>query len=174
MKMAKRVLAFAMILALLVSLGAPAFAEEAQYATTKSFLEQIAEVDGFECEVKRIIEGDTEKYEMVSVKYEGDMSDYKTNIQLLFSENLDEVQIYVYNLINFDAANYADVLDAVNSVNASGTGVKLFVDKSDNSVTAEMYQILCENDAADITLMAVGFMIGYTDSVFEMLEDYAV
>ena len=173
MKTTKRLLAFAMILALLVCLGAPAFAEEAQYTTTKAVLKDLADVEGFKCEVKGIIEGDDAKYEMVSVSYEGDLSEYKSNIQLLFSEDCEEVQIYLYNLINFAPDKLAEVLDAVNDINAGGTGVKLFVDKSDNSVTAEMYQILCENDASDLTLMALGFMIGYTDTVYESLQSYA-
>lgn len=174
MKMTKRLLAFAMILSLLVCLGASAFAEEAQYRTTKEFLTEISDVEGFDCQVLDIIEGSDTNYEMVSVSYSGELSDYKSNIQLLFSEDCEEVQLYLYNLINFEAGKLADVLDAVNDVNAGGTGVKLFVDKSDNSVTAEMYQILCENDAAELTLMALGFMIGYTDTVFETLQDYAI
>lgn len=174
MNMIKRFLAFAMILALLVCLGVPAFAEEAQYKTTKAFLKEIDGYEGFSCEYMRVIEDGDDKYEMVSVTYDGELSNYKSNIQLLFSEDCEEVQVYLYNLINFSADKLAEVLDRINDINAVGTGVKLFVDKSDNSVTAEMYQILCENDAAELTIMALGFMIGYTDTVYEALQDYAV
>ena len=174
MKMTKRLLAFVMILSLLVCLGASAFADEAQYKTTQAFLKEIDGYEGFSFEYMRVIEDGDDKYEMVSVTYVGELSNYKSNIQLLFSEDCEEVQLYLYNLINFEAGKLADVLDAVNDVNAGGTGVKLFVDKSDNSVTAEMYQILCENDAAELTIMALGFMIGYTDTVYETLQDYAV
>ena len=51
MKLAKRFLALVMVLALLAALGGAASAEEAQYATTKAFLEEIREVPDFQCEL---------------------------------------------------------------------------------------------------------------------------
>ena len=171
--MTKRLLALAMILALLVSTSASAFAAEAQYKTTQDFLRELATVDGFEDEVLDIINDGDDNYEVVRIHYSGDMSEYESSMVLLFCEDCEEVQIYLYNLINFAPEKLSEVLAAVNDINAKGTGVKLFVDTSDNSVTAEMYQILCENDAADLTLLALGFMIGYTDSAFEALQDYA-
>ncbi len=173
MKLTKRLLSLVMVLALLASLSAAAFAEEAQYKTTRDFLAYIADVDGFTYEVLDPIQDDSDNYEVVRVKYSGDISDYTSTMVLLFCEDCEEVQIYCYNLINFAEEDLSDVLVAVNNINAKGTGVKLFVDSSDNSVTAEMYQILCENDAADLAVMALGFMIGYTDTAYEQLQDYA-
>ncbi len=173
MKLTKRLLSLVMVLALLASLSAAAFAEEAQYKSTRDFLAYIADVDGFTYEVLDPIHDDSDNYEVVRVKYSGDMSDYNSTMVLLFCEDCEEVQIYCYNLINFAEEDLSDVLAAVNSLNANGTGVKLYVDTSDNSVTAEMYQILCENDAADLSVMALGFMIGYTDTAYEQLQDYA-
>lgn len=174
MKLTKRLIALALILTLLVCLTASAFADEPQYKTTQDFLRDVAEIDGFECEYLGLLEGTNNNYDALLVTYSGELSDYKSRLQLLFSDDLEEVQVYVYNLINFDESRLSEVLDKVNDINAGGTGVKLYIDKSDNSVTAEMYQLLCENDASYLSLMALCFMIGYTDSAYEMLTDYAI
>ncbi len=173
MKMSKRLLAIAVILALLVSLGASAFAEEARYQTTRAFLEAVADVDGFQCEVMDVVEADGENFEMVRVKYSGDISAYESNVQLLFSEDCAEVRIDLYNLISFSEEKLSDVFKAVNLLNSMPTCVKYYVDTSDNTVTASVFQILCEEDPAELTMMALGATIGYTDAAYEVLQEYA-
>lgn len=173
MKLTKRLLSLVMVLALLASLSAAASAEEAQYKTTKAFLEEIREVPDFQCELMGIVTAEGENYEMVRVKYVGEVSDYESNLQLLFSEDCGEVQLYLYKLISFQEEKLAAVLKAVNALNSLRSCVKYYVDLSDNTVTAGAFQILCEEDPAALTMMALGATIGYTDSAYEMLREYA-
>ncbi len=174
MKITKRILALALVLMLTLSLSAPAFAD-GTYKITQDFIAEVGTIDGFTCTVGDIItDSDGASYEPVYLTYEGgDLSKYKSNITALFSENREDVQLYLYNLINFDKANLSDVLAKLNDINAQGTGVKLFADLSDNSVTAEMYMLTTPDSCLEIALTALGFMIGYTDSAFELLGDYA-
>lgn len=173
MNAAKRLSALALILALLLLPGA-AFAEDAQYETTRAFLEGVKDMDGFSCEFMGAVEIDSVYYEMLRVTYYGEGSVYVSNMQLLFSEKLDEAEIYVYNLINFEPGRLAELLEAVNDMNAACPGIKFFVDKSDYSVTAELCQFLSGDCAFDLTMTALAVMVGYTDAVYEMLADYAI
>ena len=92
---------------------------------------------------------------------------------MLFSEDASEVQLYMYNLITFSEEKLTDVLKAVNDLNHRATGAKLFVDMSDYSVTAEMYQFLPDSDGASVAPAALVFMIRMTDPLHEQLQPYA-
>ena len=171
MKTTKRLLSAALILVMVLCLSASAFADGAQYETTQNFLAQIEQVDGVTYRVGSI---NSDSLESVYFSYEGKLSEYKSNFAMCFDEKGEEVEIYLFNLINFAEEDLQDVMDAVNDLNASSTGMKLYVDKSDNSVTAEMYLITTPASVTDIALTAFGFTIGFTDSALEMLKDYAV
>ena len=110
----------------------------------------------------------------MKIDYQGDLSAYTSHITLLFAEDGSEAQLYMYNLINFSEEKLNEMMTVVNNLNHRATGIKLFVDASDNSVTAEMYQLLPEENGADLAVVALGFMIGITDSIFEELQSYAV
>ncbi|MBQ3702749.1 MAG: YbjN domain-containing protein [Oscillospiraceae bacterium] len=175
MKMTRRVFAFALTMTLLLSLSAAAFADGARFDATKSFVKELETIDGFTFTVGDVIEDSDTKYELLKVNYAGgEYSDYESNIVMYFSENGEEVTLYTFNLIAFSAADFQKVLETVNDINAQGTGVKLYVDTSDNTVTAEMYQLATPETVTDLALTALGFMIGYTDRVFEeTLRTYA-
>ena len=55
------------------------------------------------------------------------------------------------------------VINKVNEINAQGTGVKLYVDTSDNSVTAELYLMTTEDVFLDISATGLDYMLSYTD-----------
>ena len=78
----------------------------------------------------------------------------------------------MYNLIRFDAKDLDAVLNKVNEINSKGTGVKLYVDTSDNSVTAELYLMTTEDVFLDISATGLGYMLSYTDSAFEQLNSF--
>ena len=147
MKTIRRILAFALVLMLTMSLGVNAIAADAKYQLTRDFVSQVTGVEGLNCTIGDVVSDSTGNYELVKVDYEGELSAYTSHITMLFAEDESEVQLYMYNL---------------------------FVDTSDNSVTAEMYQLLPEENGADLAVVALGFMIGITDSVFEDLQSYAV
>ena len=178
MKKAKTLLALALVIVVMFSFSTSAFAavaDDAQYKTTKALLTQIDGLEGLEYTVAGIISSDGTNYEKVLLNYSGDLSNYTSNIVAFFNEDCDEVTFCLFNLINFDEANLADVLAKINNINATTLGgMKLYVDTSDNSVTAELYQLVSEESAADLLPVAFGFVIGYTDQVFELLQDYAI
>ena len=174
MKNAKTVLAFALVLTLLLSLGSSAFAAEAQFDNTREFVEEISEIDGFTCELDEITEDASGlRYETVWLTYEGgEFSEYISRIFALFAEDSSDMEYRIYNLIKFDAKDFDAVLNMVNDINARGTGVKLYVDTSDNSVTAELYLLTTEDAFLDISATGLGFMLSYTDAAYEQLKAF--
>lgn len=169
----KKLLSFALVLALLLSLCVPAFAEEAQYALTKDFIQELNTVEGFSCEFNGTRQYGKHDYEAVYIEYAGgEFSDYTSKMTLLFAEDSSEMQFIMYNLCRFDAADLDEVVHAVNDLNADSSGVKLYVDKSDNTVTAELFLLSTEDSALDIAEVGVGFMISFTDSAYERLESF--
>ena len=173
MKTNRHILSVILTIVMLLSLSASAFAADAQYQVTKDFISLVKDVDGITCEVRDIVSDASGNYELVNVTYDGDLSDYVSKIVMLFAEDASEVQLYMYNLITFSEEKLTDVLTKVNELNHRATGVKLFVDMSDYSVTAEMYQLLPDSDAASLATVALGFIISMTDSLYEQLQSYA-
>ena len=174
MKTIRRILAFTLVLMLTMGLGVNAFAADAKYQLTRDFVSQVSGVEGLSCTIGDVVSDSTGNYELVKVDYEGELSAYTSHITMLFAEDESEVQLYMYNLINFSEDKLNEMMTVVNDLNHRATGIKLCVDTSDNSVTAEMYQLLPEENGADLAVVALGFMIGITDSVFEDLQSYAV
>ena len=176
MKTTKTALSFVLVVALLLSLGSSAFAAEAQFQNTRDFVREVSALDGFTCEVDEITTDATGlRYESVWLTYAGgEFSDYKSRLFILFSEDTSDVEFRMYNLIRFDAEDFDAVLSKVNEINAQGTGVKLYVDASDNTVTAELYLLTTEASFLDIAAVGLGFMLSYTDSAYEQLESYNI
>ena len=174
MKTAKTVLSFALVLTLLLSLGSFAFAAEAQFETTREFVREVNAVDGFSCEPGEITaDASGLRYETVWVTYSGgDFSENASRIFALFAEDASDMEYRIYNLIRFDAKDFDAVLSAVNDINARGTGVKLHVDTSDNTVTAELYLLTTEDAFLDIAAVGLGFMLSYTDAAYAQLESF--
>jgi len=142
----RRILAFALVLMLTMSLGVNAVAADAKYQLTRDFVSQVSGVEGLSCTIGDVVSDSTGNYELVKIDYQGDLSAYTSHITLLFAEDGSEAQLYMYNLINFSEEKLNEMMTVVNNLNHRATGIKLFV----------------------------GFMIGITDSVFEELQSYAV
>ncbi len=172
MKTTKRIFAFALILMLILSLSAPAFADDAQYTATKEYLEASKEVDGLECEYDGIIDFQGQNHEKLNVTYSGDLSDYTSFFYLLFSEDGEEILFYMPSIITCSDDDYADVLVDVNSLNARSTSVKLYLDEEDNSVIGELYLLSTPETASELALVGTGLLISFTDQIFELLTDY--
>jgi len=174
MKIARTYLAFALVLTLLLSLGSPAFADTAAYQNTRAFLQEIDGYTDLTASLVGVIDFAGENYEMVKLSYKGDASDYTSNFYILFNEDQEDIVLYMNQIIKYDGSRLTEVLTEVNRLNAQTTGVKLYVDTSDNTVSAELFQLVTKDSAAELSLSAVGFLIGFTDKVFERLSDYAV
>ncbi len=171
MKNIKSILSVILALTVLCCFSVSAFADDAQYPTTQEFLSMLDTVDGAEYDVSGIV---SEKYEKVTISYSGDLSDYKSNVTAYFSEDGEDVQFCMFNLIRFAEENLNNVMLAVNELNAQSSGVKLYVDTSDNSVTAELYLLTTPETAVEIALTGLGFTIGFTDAIYGELADYAI
>ena len=173
MKNTKHILAFAIVLTLMLSLSIPAFAD-AQYKYTQDFVSALSEVEGFTCTVNDIwTDRNGDNYEPVRVDYAGgEFSDYSSTFTVMFLEDGSTVYLSYYNLINFEADRKADVINAISDYNASTSGVKLYVDDRDNSVTAEMYNLTTPETASEIAQTAVGFIISFTDAAYEELGSF--
>ena len=174
MKTAKSFLAFALVLTLLLSLGNIAFADTAAYRNTQAFLREIDGYTDLTATLVGVIDFAGENYEQVKLSYKGDASDYTSNFSILFNEDQEDIVVYMGQVIKFDESRLSEVLEAVNRINAQTTGMKLYVDTSDNTVSAELLQLVTKDSVVELSLSAVGFLIGFTDKVYEQLADYAV
>ena len=174
MKTAKNVLSFALVLTLLLSLGIPVFADGASYQNTQAFLEAIDGYTDLSSTLVGVIDFAGENYERVKLSYKGDASDYTSNFSILFNEDQEDIVVYMGQVIKFDGSRLSEVLEAVNNLNAQTTGMKLYVDTSDNTVSAELLQLVTKDSVVDLSVSAVGFLIGFTDKVYERLADFAV
>ena len=174
MKIARTYLAFALVLTLLLSLGSPAFADTAAYQNTRAFLQEIDGYTDLTASLVGVIDFAGENYEHVKLSYKGDASDYTSNFSILFNEDQEDIVVYMGQVIKFDESRLSEVLEAVNRINAQTTGMKLYVDTSDNTVSAELLQLVTKDSVVELSLSAVGFLIGFTDKVYEQLADFAV
>lgn len=171
--MKKPIIILSLVLSLLFS--TTAFAEEPQYATTRNFLAAADLERGITYTLKApITDSNGTNYDLVSLTYKGNASPYTSNIMLLFNESQDRVQLMMYNLIDFAEEDRAEVLDEINMLNRQISGIKLYIDDSDYSVTVEMYMFVNESNVAEATLSAIGFMIGKTDAIYDMLKEYSI
>ena len=168
----KKLLSMALVLAMLLSLSVPAFAEEAKYQNTKGFLRDVEGYEDLKTELVGVIDFAGENYEQVKVSYKGSASDYTSNFSVLFNENEGDVVLYMSPLITFEESKLNEVITAVNNINAGTTGLKLYVDTSDNSVSAELYLLVTADSAVQLTETGIGFMIGFTDKVYEQLSQF--
>jgi len=174
MKTAKTLLPFALVLTLLLSLGISAFADTAAYQNTQAFLREIDGYTDLTATLVGVVDFAGENYEQVELSYKGDASDYTSNFSILFNEDQEDIVLYMGQVIKYDESRLSEVMTEVNKLNAQSTGVKLYVDTSDNTVSAELFQLVTKDSAVELSLSAVGFLIGFTDKAFEHLADYAV
>ena len=170
----KKLLSIALVLTLLLSLGIPAFADGTAYQNTGAFLSAIDGYTELTATLVGVIDFAGEKYEQVKLSYKGEASEYTSNFSILFNEDEEDVVLYMGQVIKFDESRLSEVIEQVNMINAQTTGMKLYVDTSDNTVSAELFQLVTKDSAADLSLTAVGFLVGFTDKVYEHLSDYAV
>lgn len=186
--MKKRVFAFALMLALLCSLSAPAFAArikkntntspaetqtqvQAQYKVTQAFLDNCAAED-IEARCQGVVSSGDRTLERVDVTYSGDLSDYISNLAVFFNEDGDELMLYMPRVFSFRQADLQSVINDVNYYNANSFGAKLYVDEEDCSIDAEMFMITTPETAANTAMVSLDFLIAFTDTVYEDFQVY--
>ena len=172
MKARKTVLAFILVLALILSLGVSAFAakgSKAAYATTAAFLKVLDE-EGIKYENNGI---DEDEDEYIYCAFDEDnMKDIEVNIY--FNKDLDSVSMRVWNVIDFDKRDLADVLALVNDINNAYKYVTFTVDLTDYPITAKLDAPLrdCE-EAGEIAFDGLWYIVKICDEAYPELEFYA-
>ena len=135
----KSILALALTLALMLSLGVCAFADDAKFDATKAYVADMGKLEGTTCTVQPdTVEINGIVYEVVDVEYEGDLSEYKSYFKVDFSEDSSKI-LMIMPILKFDEAKFADVLSAVNDINTNSTTAKLYADSESNTVYAEFF-----------------------------------
>ena len=172
MKKSRRILTFALILVLMFSLSVSAFADDAKHQSTKEYMDALSTVAGISCEPGEIVKLAGKEYEIVSVRYSGDRTWHESAFVAGVCEDGTDV-ILSMNFLQFDPKNLVDVLLAVNDLNAGTTGTKIYVDRSDNTIAAEMYLIMGEEMDRDIALTGTTTFIGFTDTMYDSLVQFA-
>ena len=137
-----------LVLVMLVLSTVPAFAVQAEYNNTKSFLEQLDSYNLNYTVVSRS-EGDTDDH--IQMDNKGDSCSY--TFQFFFDENNSQANIRVWYLIYYNPDEQPNVLAALNKLNNDYKFGRWYADESDNSVTFGMDLILRENDDAGAIVM---------------------
>ena len=139
----------------------------------EGILKTFAKFEGTVLDDKGVLNVYSQLYldEVVSVDYEGDLSEYKSHFNVGFTEDSSEILMSM-TILKFDAAKLADVLTEVNNINANTTSVKLYVDPQNNAVLGELYLLATKDTVKDISLYASGLFIGFTDKIYEALKDF--
>ena len=176
MKKTRSLLALTLTLLLLLSIGTCAFAEDAKFASTKQYLDDMAQLPGATCTLESdMLTIGNSTYEHVKVDYEGELSKYKSHFDVCFTEETEDMPIEILmsmTVIHFDPEKLADVLSEINAINASTTTIKLYVDTDKNAVMAEFYLLATSASVQDISLLSTGIFIGFTDQIYEILSKY--
>ena len=180
--MKKRIFAFSLILVMLFSLSAPAFAvkvsesagtaDQPQYEATRKFLADVADSNSVEAEYLGSTTFANTAYEIVGATYSGDKSQYISHMKVLFNEKGDELIIAMEHVFDFKEADLQSVMTDVNHYNAASVGPKLYVDTENLCINAELYEIATPETVVDVAEISLGFMVGFTDVVYEDFQVY--
>ena len=165
-----RLLAFSVILALVLSISpVPSYAVQAQYATTQKFLDVLDEN-----EMKYTWNGITDSGdEKVTFRWAGENSDDITAL-LYFDDDLDDVSLRVWNLVDFEEADYPLVLKVVNELNHRYRFVRFICDNSDWSVSLEADVPLHDGkESAEIAYDMLVYLVLIADEAYPDLLPYA-
>ncbi len=160
--------ALLLVLALTMSLCAPAFADSAEYSTTEEFLSYLDRKSSkYEYELRGIDDDD----EVVVITTDTDNMG-EIMLKMFFAESEDRVTICFWNVIDFNSYNHDAVLEVVNDLNYNYKWIKMFIDPSDNSVSVYADLVIRPGSCGKPVYDAMRYLVLVTDSVFEELEPY--
>lgn len=164
--MKKQLINIFIVLVLVVSLSASAFAATPQYKSTEAFIKMMDE-NQYEYDFFERDEAVNE--EMIMTDFEGD---YLDNIEItaFFPDTEDEMFLYSFDVIEFEKADYSKVLEAVNQLNYDNDYVCFYVEKNENVVSAVWSVLLGEKDAKEIADIALHTFLTVVDDSYETLK----
>lgn len=165
--MTKRLIALALAMMTLF-LACPALAATPDYTTTADFM---AALDA--AEIKYTFAGtDSDGDELVTVENVTDEYGDVT-FRFYFGEDEDDVSMRVWNVIDFEEADRAQVLEACNQANYDYRFVTFYVDDSDNSVTMSYDAYLPAADSGELCVGILQMAHSILKLVYPTLADYA-
>ena len=169
MKASRTLAALILTLTLLMSLSVPAFGVNAQYPTTREFLAALDERG-----LKYTWVGvDSDGDEKVTVEFSGENKD-SISVNIFFGEDYDVVNMRIWNLIDFNAADYVQVLEACNELHENYKFVTFYVDKTDWSVTAKLDLPIREGESCGaICIDGLRYLVNITDTGYDTLKAFA-
>lgn len=160
--MKKKVFAGILIAMLLLNVAAVAFGEVTNYKVTSNFMKLL---DKNEIIYKYATsDGD----DVISINDSGSYGDQK----FIFFFNGSSVSLRVWDVIEFDVADRADVLDVCNNANYTWKYMRFYVNDSDNTVTMDFDMPLNDNEADDCFEILV-CASSILSEVYPDLEGYA-
>lgn len=127
----------------------PAQAAVPTYACTRAFTDALREAGVF--------------YEVEGVDEDGDelvsIDRWSFTLNCYFSEDGQDMSILIWYLSSYDPSQLDDVLMICSRLNSESRGVCFYADESDNTITASMDVILREEDADEVALEAVEYLL---------------
>lgn len=162
----KQLISILAILALVLSLGAGAFADAPEYKSTKAFVEMMDDNQYRYDFYPKEEDGDSE---IVFAEYQGDYMD-DLSLSAFFPDTEDEMFLYCFNMIDFDEADYLKALEAVNELNHENDYACFYVDTDDYSINAYWSVLLGEKDAKEIAEIALHSFLNAVDDSYDRIK----
>ena len=162
----KRILVSTLAILMLLSLVASAMAAPTTtYSSTLNFLET--------CDAKgkayNYIGMNSDNNEEVRIDYDLDNTSITAR---LFFEDEYSCGIRVWYLMDYDPARLAELEDAVNTLNSSYRWVRVFCDKTDNTITIAADVEFGNNPSGEIVWTVLGRVVGISNICYNELEQY--
>ncbi len=149
-------------------------ASEIRYEHTRQFTEGLDMID-LDWEYHGL---DDEDYELITVEdyfIDDDEEEHEYVIQVFFEDDETSIGLRIWNAIDFDEEDYADVILLCNDINYAFRYFKTFVDDTDNSVTIAA-DLLVDEDQ-DVTVQSLNLIVMtemFMTEVGPYLLDYAI
>ena len=165
----KCILALMLAVVFIFGCSAPSFAVNTQYATTHAFLDVLNDKD-----IRYSYVGiDNDDDENVTVSFKGDYKD-TLKVNIYFNAEQDAVNMYIWNLIDFDESDYNSVLRTVNEVNSNYKYSTTCIDTHDWSVTVKFTMpIRSSSICGEMVEEELQLLVNVADEAYDMLRSYA-
>ena len=159
--MMKRFVAGIICVIMLTLCAGTGLAVQAQYPNTIAFLKKMDDLG-----ITYTVEGINEKeQEKITIKNSGDQISY--TLVYFFNKDNTECDIRVWYVLYYDAAEFDNVLRAVNKLNNTYKYCTWIADDSDSTITVTCDVILRENgDVGDIVTDATMNVVDIIDDAY--------
>ena len=102
-----------------------------------------------------------------------DMEGVRVELRFYFSANGENAYIRVWNVINYDLANWQNVVQVIDGINGDYRFVRFYTDDYDNSVTAALDLIYRGSDVGEICMEALYYLVNIIEDAYPLLLPYA-